>query len=191
MESVQNFALLLAALNRTVWSTGSRQSHLHAVRRTVNSPDLGIPRSVWRFGIFGQKWVKIMICDWGSKLYVFLSHKKIGAFCMKFVPLISSKTMGLPGLNKSYKKFCAHHACFLGTFLGSSAKSSLPKQGFWQAGFPAQITIFQQISDRVGKVQLFNNRRPAACCMLLLVWCSQEGWHHRRLISNLSSLEID
>ena len=86
-----------------------------------------------------------MICDWGSKVYVFFSHKKIGAFCMKFAPIISYQKMGLPGLNKSYKNNCAHHACFRGTFLGSSAKSRFPKPLFWEA---AQFTIFQRISDR-------------------------------------------
>ena len=49
-----------------------------------------------------------MICDWGSKVYVFFIHKKIGAFCMKFVPIISYKTNGTPWLEQIIQKKFEH-----------------------------------------------------------------------------------
>ena len=88
-----------------------------------------------------------MICDWGSKVYVFFSHKKIGAFCMKVAPIISFQKIGLPGLNKSYKNIARIMHASSALFWDPVPNPGPQNRG----GFPVhvQITIFQLISDRV------------------------------------------
>ena len=89
-----------------------------------------------------------MICDWGSKVYVFFNHKKIGAFCMKFVPIISYKTNGTPWPEQIMQKNLRASCMLPRHFSGIHWQIQLAKTRFWQAGFPAQITIlvFQQLS---------------------------------------------